>query len=127
MQFALSKPDPIFAGKTRLKVLTEIADQTGVISEELQNLPVLPRETAHVWNWFCDMCRGRTSGFNIDPIVWSDMWAYFNLYRTKPQRWEVEAIRALDDALLESRIEPSGKVAGAKALRQKITGPRNDG
>lgn len=41
----------------------------------------------------------------------------------RPEPWEVQTIRALDDAFLVSRVEEtSGSVAGAGALKGRMTG-----
>ena len=52
-----------------------------------------------------------------------DVWAYFDLKRMRPDPWELQTIRALDDAFLLSRTEEaSGTVAGAKTLKNRMTG-----
>jgi hypothetical protein len=93
------------------------------VAPELANLPDLPEETAHIWQWYCDLSSARGAGFSINAIAWTDIWAYFDLKRMRPEPWEVQTIRALDDAFLVSRIdEATGSVAGAKSLKSRMTG-----
>lgn len=104
-------------------MLIEIREQTGVIAPELANLPDLPDETAHIWNWYGDLSAARGAGFSINAIAWTDIWAYFDLKRMRPEPWEVQTIRTLDDAFLVSRVEEAtGSVAGAGALKGRMTG-----
>lgn len=120
--FALSKVDPA-TGKTRLKLYLEIKEQTGVEAPELKALPPLPEETGHIWIWFEDLSSARGAGFTINAISWHDVWAYFDLKRVRPQAWEVQTLRALDDAFLQSRVETTGTaVADSKALKNRMTG-----
>lgn len=101
----------------------EIARQTGVVAPELQTLPSVPYETRHLWRWFCDISRARTAGWGVDPISWTDAWSYFRMLRIRPQPWEVEAIRALDDAFIFSRQQKTaGTVRQAGDLRRKLSG-----
>lgn len=106
-----------------MELLIEIKEQTGVVAPELAALPVLPEETAHIWDWYRSLSGARSAGLSINAISWSDMGAYFHLNRIHPDVWEVEALRALDGAFLESRT--SKVTSGAKdagALRGQITG-----
>jgi hypothetical protein len=113
----MSRPDE--SGKTRLQVLHEIYVQTGVLSKELINMPKVPGETAHIWEWFCDLSGARTSGMVINPISWADMQGYFFLHRLAPERWEVRALRLVDEAYLLSRLNDSRNavVKNAKGMR----------
>lgn len=116
----LSKPDKE-TGKTRLKLLIEIRDQTGIIAPELKNLPQCPDEMAHVWKWFCDLSRARRAGFGLEAITWPDMQAYFSMMGISPMRWELEAIGRLDDSFITIHQGKSGmRVKGAKALKSAI-------
>lgn len=120
--FALSKPDEK-TGKTRLRLLTEIREQTGIVAPELEALPELPDETAHIWQWFVDLSSARSAGFSINAISWTDIWSFFALKRIQPDPWEVQTLRAIDDAFIFSRIDKaSGATADAKSLKQQMTG-----
>lgn len=123
-RFALSIPDEK-TGKTRLQTLLEILKQTGVKAPELASLPRLPVEVAHIWDWFGDLNSARGAGMALEAISWSDMRAYFEMVSVKPTRWEINALRRLDGAWLESRSGRKKKAAkGARALGSAITGKR---
>lgn len=124
--FALSRPDPQFKGKTRLQVLKDVQIQTGVVAPELAALPDLPVEAAYLWRWFHDLGIARTSGMALNPIAWSDMAGYFDLIRVRPERWEIEAIRAMDNAYLASRDDskPQVAVTGAGGMKRVAPGEK---
>ncbi len=104
-------------------MLQEIRVQTGVESPELKSLPELPAAAAHVWGWYCDLTAARSAGFQVNPILWADIGAYFRLMDMSPERWEIYAIRDLDNAFLLSRLDkPTQVIHGAKALKNKMTG-----
>lgn len=125
-RFALSKVDKA-TGKTRLQTIHEIAKQTGVLAPELEHPVHLPLEAEHLWRWYADLDAGRSAGFDLNPISWSDMRAYFALHRLRPKPWELQALRALDDAYLGSRTNaPTQKATGAGALRRRITGRQHE-
>lgn len=121
--FALSKPYKK-TGKTRLKVLLEIKEQTGIVAQELRDLPSLPYATNYIWGWYQALTDRRTSGFNINPISWPEMKSYFDLMRITPKRWEVATIAAIDDAFLQSRLDETttATAASAKTLGGHMTG-----
>lgn len=118
--FALLRPDFHQKGKTRLQVLRDVQRQTGIVAEELSNLPSVPFEAAHVWEWFRELSDARQVGMDVSPIAWADISAYFALRRVEPQQWEIDAIRLIDEAYLESRAEKTagGAVKGAKAMNR---------
>lgn len=121
--FALSKPDK--TGKTRLQVLLDIKKQTGVIAKELSELPELPSETAHVWDWFGALSNRRGAGFALEPIAWNDMDAFFRLRKIRPMGWEADCIAQLDDAFLASRMgKADGAVSSAKGMKNAMGAKR---
>jgi hypothetical protein len=117
VHFALSKPDK--DGKTRLQMLLAIRDQTGVVAEELQNMPEFPAETEHIWRWFNRISRRRAAGFNIEALSWHDIDSFFRRMKIDPEGWELDALCDLDDAFLSSRFDTkSGTVLkSAKAVK----------
>lgn len=119
--FELSRRDD-HTGKTRLQTLLDIKEQTGIVAPELDNLPVVPEGVEHVWQWFIDLSRAREVGFeDVQVIAWRDMWAYFDLMGIAPERWEVRAIRALDDLYLTVRNSgTTAKAAGAQQLAEAL-------
>lgn len=121
--FTLSKPDK--SGKTRLETLIEIRQQTGIVAPELRDVLELPAETAYLWGWFLDLSRARGAGMQLESISWADMDAYLTRMKLDPQRWEIHAVRGLDEAFLKSRADNvSAKAGGAKALKSRMTGKR---
>lgn len=63
--------------------------------------PELPRGFSHVWNTFVRLHAARTgSGFGANPITYVEIDAYCRLSRLPLDPWEIEVIRALDDAYL---------------------------
>lgn len=118
--FRLSIPDPTLKDKTRLQVLMDIKAQTGIEAPELKSLGVCPPATQHVWDWFCDLSRARTFGMTANPITWPEMSAYFGLMGIKPCRWEIEAVKRVDETFLDrgSLTESAG---GAGALMTRMT------
>lgn len=66
--------------------------------------PEVPPGVGYLWAIFTNLHRARGSGgFGPNPIGWQDILAYSTLMRIDFAPWEVEAIRALDDAFLETR------------------------
>jgi hypothetical protein len=103
----------------------EIQRQTGVVAKELSSLGEPPQGAAHIWDWFCDISRGRSSGFGVSAIAWADVDAYMRLRGIKPMWWEVNLIRELDDAFIKSRAEESsGGLKDAQAMGQVMTGQK---
>jgi hypothetical protein len=108
-------------GKSRLQILLDIRAQTGVIAKELREAPQMSTAVQHVWGWFCDLSRGRTAGMTINAIGWADMRAFFDLIGVKPLRWEISALRRIDDAFIESRLgTPTAKITTAQDMMRQI-------
>jgi hypothetical protein len=61
----------------------------------------LPSSCEHVWKWFIDLHRARSSnGFGINPISYSDTYSYFNLIGMQPDEWELDLIKIMDSKVL---------------------------
>lgn len=57
----------------------------------------------YLWAIFTNLHRARSgSGFGVNPIGWGELFAYSRLMGVQFQPWECEAIRALDDAYIET-------------------------
>ena len=73
----------------------------GRLPDELANAPELPPESAHIWRWWCELhatrCYGETGG---QPISYREIEAWSALTRQRPAPFEVEALRAVDEAYL---------------------------
>lgn len=68
--------------------------------------PALPPEVRHLWHTFLELNRTRpSSGFGASAIPFAEMDAWQRLKRMPFEAWEVDAIRELDDAWLESQAE----------------------
>jgi hypothetical protein len=92
-----------------------------VVAPELASLPQVPLESAHIWRWFLDLNAPRGATFSVNPISWTDTASYFGLKRIRPDPWEVDLLRSLDDAYLAIQNgETDGAVASAKALRGQM-------
>lgn len=84
--------------------LAAVARATGKKVDE--NAPKLPHEMRYLWRTFVSLHRARGSnGWGPSPITWSDLDAYCRLTGVALDPWEVEAIRALDEAFMESAAE----------------------
>lgn len=67
------------------------------------NLPKLPREMRYLWRAFTSLHRARGSnGWGPSPIAWSEIESFCRLTGVALDPWEVEAIRALDEAFLDT-------------------------
>lgn len=52
----------------------------------------------------------RTSnGFGMNPLTWSDVQAYFSLFRIVPEDAEIQLIMLLDNVFLEHYAEQAEK------------------
>jgi len=61
----------------------------------------MPTHFMDVWAWFLDLHKTRPAGMGLSSISYSEMQSYFNLLRIEPEVWEVQVIRAFDDAAME--------------------------
>jgi len=56
----------------------------------------------YVWKSFISLHNKRTSnGFGMNPLSYSDMYAYFQLMQMQPEEWEIDTILKLDSVALE--------------------------
>lgn len=113
----------MFKDKTRLQVLNDILRQTGVKAPELSALKQIDPAVDHLWTWFARLGRRRPSG---RPITWSEMASFFALNGIRPQKWEVEALEALDDLYIETKADnrASRVVSGAGAMKAAAPGEK---
>lgn len=95
-------------GKTGREVLEALAEKWGRPPAELIG-PPLPCAAEHVWSWFCDLSCGRTAGMALNPITWEALSAWAAFRGVTLQQWEIDALRALDSAFLESRAQQPEK------------------
>ena len=71
-------------------------------------MPAMPELLSHIWFWFCDLSAGRSVGMAANPISWADMQAYFSLTGERPSKFELDAIRLIDNLAL-TQSEKKGK------------------
>lgn len=106
-------------GKSQMQVQFEIKELTGITTSVMKGAPDYPLQVRYLWNWFVELSKGRSAGpMAANAINWSDMSAYFSLIGVRPMRWELNALRALDDAYLESRSREEVVLTSAKGLPQ---------
>lgn len=68
--------------------------------------PTLHPSAVHVWNLFAQVSAARTgSGFGPNPLTYSEIDAFSRLTGWTLDPWEVDAIRALDDAYITAVSE----------------------
>lgn len=89
-------------------------------------MPTLPFSVAYLWEWFCDLSRGRgvdASG-SPRPLTWEAIWAFFDLLKIAPLDWEIRGIIRVDEAYLDSRYGNSGRPSAesAGAMRTVMKG-----
>lgn len=102
--FKLSKKQ---ADGTSLRDTYEnLARQTGMIIDELQH--TCPVECREIWNTFISLNQGRTSsGFGLNPITYTEIKSWCELYGVSLCPYEVGVIKRLDNIFLEHIAEDS--------------------
>lgn len=82
-----------------------IRTRTGSIPEEFESLP-LPPIFSHVWSWFIELSRTRSSsGFGANPLNYNEIFAWSQLTGVVPSNIEVTAIMALDLVFMSVQAE----------------------
>lgn len=57
----------------------------------------MPEVLAYLWDWFLQLDNARGgNGFGLNPISYSEIQAWAQLTRIKPEPWEIEAIKRVD-------------------------------
>jgi hypothetical protein len=93
-----------------LRAKLESARNQGAPVTELDDLVDLPETMTYIWLYFSDLHNARTSsGFGINPLQYSDIFAYFALYSIAPVDWEIRAIKKLDSIALSEYAEAARK------------------
>lgn len=87
--------------KSLWQFYNEFAYQTGHIHKDIENPPEIPLCFQYVFNWFLQLSGRRQSGFNLQPISYSEIKAFFELKRETPQQWELDLIIAFDNIFLD--------------------------
>lgn len=98
-------------------MLQDIHEQTGILADELAAAPQVPEETSYLWRWFCDISSGRQGGMGPNPLMHGEIDVWFRQRRLVPDEWELDAIRALDNAYLGSlNDETAGQIGSARGM-----------
>lgn len=83
--------------------LTTVWEQTGVKPEELEESEY-PDAIGHVWKWFLDLHKTRSSGINgPDCISYREIKAWSELTGVEPSPFEVGCLTALDGVWMQSQ------------------------
>ncbi|MGK5020757.1 phage tail assembly chaperone [Janthinobacterium sp. LB2P10] len=83
-------------------------EQTGKVPPGL-DIPPVPHELIHVWQYFLDMNRKRQCGMSISPLADSEILAWERRNRITLTPFEGECIDALDEVFLASASEAPSK------------------
>lgn len=83
--------------------------QTGQRPKELDDILELPDSMHYVWKIFIDLHNTRSVGFAENPISYSEIKAYSELFNINLEEWEVMLICKLDRTYLEVRAEVTAK------------------
>lgn len=99
--------------------LEAAARQTGKTIQEIHELVDLPDSMSFVWRYFIDLHNARSFGNSINPIAYSDMKAYFDMYSIVPMDWEINTIKQLDVIAMNAYSEEAEKEAAKNSKKTK--------
>lgn len=89
-------------GKTLRWHLESVYEKTGKLPAQL-DVPDIPHELAHVWEYFAQMSAKRTCGaMSANPISDEQIMAWERRHNIRLSPFEGECIDALDQAFLSS-------------------------
>jgi hypothetical protein len=79
---------------------------SGKLPDELANAPEKPVLGNHVWDWFLELNRARsTGGFSVSPLSYFDIAAWSSLTKTRIEPWELKALCLLDEEYIAGANE----------------------
>lgn len=67
-----------------------------------KEIPDFPEEMHHVWSWFLDLSRRRTTGMAPNAIGYSEIDAYCRLFGIEMMPWEIDTLTCLDEEVLDA-------------------------
>lgn len=68
--------------------------------------PPIPTELRYLWSTFLSLSRARgNNGFGPNPLSFTEIEAWCRLMHIRLDPWEVDTLRAIDDAFLEVAAE----------------------
>jgi hypothetical protein len=86
-------------GNTYRQHLEAVAGRFEIYRRKLAG-PGLPQEMAYLWDGFLELHFARRSDTMPQPIAWSEIEAWARLTGRVLRAWEVDILRALDNAWL---------------------------
>ena len=89
-------------GATLRQHLQAVERQTGRKPAQLE-MPDLPVELSHAWNWFLELHQRRTySERGPNPVAWPDLLAWREIRGKRPTQFEWDCLLSLDGAFFSS-------------------------
>jgi hypothetical protein len=85
-------------------------EQTGIMPEQLADLPERNPLTNYIWEYFWELSRRRgNNGFGIQRINYLDLDAWGRQTKRRLDLWELEALLAIDDAYVDASYQHKDK------------------
>lgn len=101
-------------GLTLEQHLVSLWKQTKVIPPQL-DLPPIPFELQHIWDWWEDLDATRQRGLATNPITYTEIERWAFLLKINLDPFEVRCIMALDSAYMACHAEQQAKKAASAA------------
>lgn len=73
--------------QSKRKVLESVWKQTGVMPDELADIPVAPPELVYLWHWL---------SLFAYPLNFAELESWARLHRRELSLWEIDAMTRLD-------------------------------
>ncbi|HHT7871385.1 phage tail assembly chaperone [Pasteurella multocida] len=102
-EFKLDKK-PKESDSTLREHLQAIAEQTGTTPEELDN-PEPNLAVQHLLVIFQQLSLSRQAGMVLNPITYSEIVAWSQLYQTRLSMWEIDVLKRIDLVFLNIQNE----------------------
>lgn len=84
-------------GATARDHMAAAADRSG-IPNALLGSPDIPPEAAGVWDAYWSLAGSRRSGMSMHALALTDIEAWTRLYGVRLTGWELDTLKAMDDA-----------------------------
>ena len=103
-----------------LSQLESVWRQTGRKPKELDDLAVMPLAFKDLWHMFLELHSSRGSnGFGYDPISFTELKSYADLYNIDFEPWEIQVLHRFDNIVLQLQADQAKKDAKAQARKAK--------
>lgn len=87
---------------------------------ELESLTECPDSMVYIWKHFIMLNNKRTSnGYGPNPLQYSELLAYFQLFQDWPDDWEIEMIMKLDSVFLDTQAAKAEKDQKQNEMKNK--------